>query len=408
VGSGIYSTISNGGQFSGATSTSLTISNVANPGNHLDYVVVVSDGAGSVTSTPPATLWINHSAPILQSDTFIYPDNAMDLGNNTGLSITAGNHNVMNLTASFIGDQPISYQWQYSVTNDGSTPVVSVLKATNSTLTLSSPPTNSSGYYRLSASNSQGGPSNSDWVALTIFPASTAYVTWSAKVSINGLTAAQILNGTPGTPFEAESFGGPAGLSVTNGTNVITFDNTGAAATLTGGYTPRTGTFTGNTGDTNFNTILGANTEGNSGQTITLNNLTLGTLYSAQLFAFNDLGATSRQGNFVDTNNEADVSQSFSMGDNVYVVGTFLATNTTETVALNGDSGCYMSCVIVRTVPPTPTLSIQKVGSSLQVNFTGTLLQATKVTGPWTTNNTTSPYSFTPSGGSMYFRALSP
>jgi len=413
VGSGIYSPISNGGQFSGATSPGLTISNVVNPANHKDYVVVVTDGAGSVTSTPPATLWIVDSPPILQSDTFIYPDNATDLGQNAnGLSITAGNHNVMNLTAMFVGDLPMNYQWQYSITNDGSTPVVSVSGATNSSLTLSNPQTNASGYYRLSASNSQGGPSNSDWVPLTIFPASTAYVTWSAKVSIDGLTASNILDGTPGTFFEAETFGGTAladtSLSVTNGTNVFVFDNTGASASLNGGYTPRIGQFTGNTGDTNLNTILGANTEGNPGQTITLNNLTVSNLYSAQLFALNDLGASGRQGNFVDTNNEADVSQSFAMGDDVYVVGTFLATNTTETVALNGDFGCYMTCVIVRTVPPTPTLSIQKVGSSLQVNFTGTLLQATKVTGSWTTNNTTSPYTFTPSGASMFFRALSP
>jgi hypothetical protein len=177
VGSGIYSPLSNGGQFSGVTTPDLTISNVANPANHKDYVVVVSDGAGSVTSTPPATLWIADSLPILQSDTFIYPDNATDLGQNgNGLSITAGNHNVMNLTASFIGDLPTTYQWQYSITNDGSTPVVPVANATNNNLTLSNPQTNSSGYYRLSAVNSQGGPVYSSWVPLTIYPASTAYV----------------------------------------------------------------------------------------------------------------------------------------------------------------------------------------------------------------------------------------
>jgi hypothetical protein len=408
VGSGIYTPLS-GGQFFGVTSPSLTISNVANPGNHQDYVVVVTDGAGSVTSTPPATLWIVHSAPILTADTFLYPDNATDLGSASGLNIHAGNNNVMHLTSTFIGDLPISYQWQYSIANDGSAPVVPVSNATNSTLTFSNPQTNSSGYYRLSASNSQGGPIYSDWVALTIFPASTAQVQWAAKVPFNALTAAQILGGTPGTFFEAESFGGPA-LSVTNGTQVFIFDNTGVSATLVGGYTPRgTGQFIGETGDTNLDSIFGADTESGSGSTITLNNLTVGSLYSAQLFAFNDVAASGRQGNFATTNDAADVSQSFAMGDNVYVVGTFTATSTTETITLNGDSGCYMSAAIVRNVPPSPTISIQKIGSSLQVTYAnGILLQSANVKGPWTTNNVASPYMFTPTGPSMFFRVQSP
>jgi len=406
VGSGIYAPLSNGGQFSGVTTPDLIVSNVANPGNHKDYVVVVSDGAGSVTSTPPATLWIADSLPILQSDTFIYPDNATDLGQNgNGLSITAGNHNVMNLTASFIGDLPTTYQWQYSITNDGSTPVVPVANATNNNLTLSNPQTNSSGYYRLSAVNSQGGPVYSSWVPLTIYPASTAYVTWSGKVSVNGLTAAQILGGASGSFFSAETFGGPT-LSVTNGTNVFLFDSTGVSASLVGGYTPRTGQFAGDTGDTNLNAVLGANTEGN-GMTITLNNLTVSNLYSAQMFAMNDLGSSGRQGNFSDTNNPADVSQSFAMGDNVYLVGTFRATNSTETIALNGDFGCYMACVIVRNALLAPTVTIQKVGASVQVTYAnGVLEQATSVKGPWTTNSTPSPYTLPPTGTSVFFRAV--
>jgi hypothetical protein len=176
---------------------------------------------------------------------------------------------------------------------------------------------------------------------------------------------------------------------------------------LTGGYTTRTGGFIGDTGDTNLNTILGGNTEGNSGQAVTLNGLTVSNLYSAQFFAFNDVAATGRQGNFADTNNLADVSQSFAMGDNVYVVGTFVATNSTETIGLEGDSGCYMTCVIVRNAMLAPTVSIQKVGSSVQVTYAnGVLEQATNVKGPWTTNSTPSPYTLPPTGTSVFFRAV--
>jgi hypothetical protein len=406
IGSGVYTNLSDGGQISGSTSQTLQISNVTSA-NQLDYVLVGSNECGSVTSSPPNTLWVVDSPPILTMYTFIYPDNANVLGSTTGLSIHAGNHNVMNLTASFIGSQPINYQWQFSPTNDG-TGVVSVPNGTNTMLTLSNPPTNVSGYYRLSATNSQGGPAYSDWVNLTVLSASTAQIQWSAKVPFMGLTAAQILGGKPGVPFEAESFGGPSGLSVTNGTNVISFDTTGASITLSGGYTPNgSGRFVGTTGDTNLDQIFGADTECNSGAIITLNNLTTGRRYSVQLFAFNDVAATDRQANFSDANDLADVSQSFAMGDNVYVVGTVTATNTTQTIFLNGDPGCYLCCVIVRALAATP--AIQWSGSNLQVNWDyGTLLEATNLAGPWTTNAATPPYVFSPTNPALFFRTQFP
>src|SRR6202041_2291934 len=55
IGSGVYTNILNGGQFSGSTSATLVISN-STAANQADYVVVVSASDGNVTSTPPATL----------------------------------------------------------------------------------------------------------------------------------------------------------------------------------------------------------------------------------------------------------------------------------------------------------------------------------------------------------------
>jgi hypothetical protein len=239
-------------------------------------------------------------------------------------------------------------------------------------------------------------------------PASTAQIQWSAKVPFNGLTAAQILNGTPGTFFEAESFNDyGTGLSVTNGTTVFIFDTTGASASQFGGYTTWTGQFNGTTGDANLDTILSSVNEGVA--TIALNNLTVGRKYSAQVFAFDDNQGTrtNRQANFSDSNDAADVSQSFAMGDNVYVVGTFTATNTTQTISLNGDFGCYLCCVIVRALAATP--AIQWSGSNLQVNWDyGTLLEATNLSGPWTTNPATSPYLFSPTVPVLVFRTQFP
>jgi hypothetical protein len=53
------------------------------------------------------------------------------------------------------------------------------------------------------------------------------------------------------------------------------------------------------------------------------------------------------------------------------------------------------------------SLSIQRVGANLQVNYTGgLLLQATSLAGPWTTNSTATPVPITPSAAKMFYRVL--
>ncbi len=57
VGSGIYTNVPNAGNFFGANTSTLTISNVI-PANQLDYIVVATNNLGSATSSPPATLTV--------------------------------------------------------------------------------------------------------------------------------------------------------------------------------------------------------------------------------------------------------------------------------------------------------------------------------------------------------------
>ncbi len=57
VGSGTYTNVPNAGNFFGANTATLTISNVT-PANQLDYIVTVTNVSGSVTSSPPATLTV--------------------------------------------------------------------------------------------------------------------------------------------------------------------------------------------------------------------------------------------------------------------------------------------------------------------------------------------------------------
>jgi hypothetical protein len=56
-----------------------------------------------------------------------------------------------------------------------------------------------------------------------------------------------------------------------------------------------------------------------------------------------------------------------------------------------------------------PTLSIGRTGANVVLTWSaGTLLEATVITGPWTTNSASSPYTNTPTGAQKFFRAVVP
>ncbi len=411
VGSGIWGNLANGGQFSGVNSSQLTVAGVTALANDNDYRVIVTDGAGSVTSTPPATLTVIDSAPLLMSGTSIYPDAAPAFGTANAI-YRVGNSNTVRITASFIGDLPMSFQWSVSPNADGSA-AVNIPGATNSTLTLSNPQTNSSGYYTVTVSNSQSvTPTNSGLAQLTVLPADPTLIQWSAPVVINGLTAAQFLYGVPGTFIGAESFAAPAPITVTNGGTQFLFDNTGSVAASAGGRQILDGYIGPSTGDTNLDTVLNIDWEQNS-SSITVNNLTPGQLYSVQLVALNDNAGNTRPVRWSDPDDAsaADFSPAFIMGDNVYVVGTFVANNTTKTITYNQVVGGYLSCAIVRAGLPTMTMS--RSGSNLRLDWNfGTLLESTNVAGPYTqtSGTTTGPSSYTtvPTGSAKFYRVSFP
>ena len=410
VGSGTWATLSDGGQFSGSGTAALSIANVTAAANHKDYRVIVTDGAGSTTSTPPATLTIMDSAPIPSVGTVLYPD-AQTAFATTAMTNEVNNNNTVNFTASFVGTQPIHYQWQVSPNADGSS-AVNIPGATAATYTLSNPQVSNTGYYSLRASNSISGATstNSAWVQYVVLPSTNSVIKWSKPVVINGLTAAQIL-GLPGAFVGATSFGGTAVEMVTNGVTIFIFD-TSTTASLSGGFGGnKTGVYTGgSTGDTNLDLVLSIDEEDSSPSSITLNNLTVGQLYSVQLFAINDTAGSLREISFAASTDPADISAAFQMGDNVYVLGTFIATGTTQVIVQNeADGHGYMSCVIVRALSVAPSPSIAKSGSNLLVNWPiGSLLEATNIKGPWITNAIPAPLTIAPTGSSMFFRVQVP
>jgi len=95
VGSGTYSNLVNGSIFSGATSNVLTIPN-ATTNQAADYVVVVTNLYGAVTSTPPATLSVVY-LPVITTQP---------------VSLTNFIATVNSFSVGAVGSAPLIYQWQ--------------------------------------------------------------------------------------------------------------------------------------------------------------------------------------------------------------------------------------------------------------------------------------------------------
>jgi alpha-L-fucosidase len=193
---------------------------------------------------------------------------------------------------------------------------------------------------------------------------------WSAPVSIT--TADATLN-LPGTVVGAACFGATSSsinVTLTNGANIVFYGN-GSVASCNGTGTA-TGAFTTNTtGNANFNTVLNGFVYDGGPHTITLKNLVPGQLYSVQLFALDDrsLGGSeyARQCNFQTPLNAANVSTTFAMGNNVYVVGTFVAAGTNMVIQQNlpTSNNGNLNALVVRQLPGADILIMSQPQSLL-------------------------------------------
>ena len=139
--------LTDGGDFTGAVSMNLTVSNVS-PADVGAYSVVITNAAGSVTSSN-AMLSIMDSAPVI---TVQPADESVQVGTMATFTVAA------------IGSKPFYYQWSFgdwsSATNiDG---------ATNDTLILSNAQLTDSGVYFVTVSNSIGAAPG-DGAMLTVY-----------------------------------------------------------------------------------------------------------------------------------------------------------------------------------------------------------------------------------------------
>ncbi len=316
--------------------------------------LIATDGGLSVTSAV-VTLAVNvASAPVVVED----PTPAV-----LNLYQGAGGR----FDAIFSGNLPISYQWQYSP--DYST-FTDIPGATNSYYIIQSANTNTvidgPGVYQVVASNSLslGIPTISDTVgSVQITPGTPQYL-WSAPYRFGGQNANQILTNFPSTSKIAGAMyatNGGLPLVVPTSAGNIAFGANGVGSIGVSGYTGYgTGASTNQTGNASFNTCLNDFVYDNTQHSISLSNLIVGQTYQVQLFGLDDRsGNTRRLANWMDPLNAADVSVNYQMGDNVYFLATFVASNTVQVIQqnlvdTNSDGLGNFNCAILRTVGWTP------------------------------------------------------
>ncbi len=209
--------------------------------------------------------------------------------------------------------------------------------------------------------------------------------TWSSPTAIS--TADTTLTQS-GTVAGAAVFGNDSKL-VTLGTGAnIFFTADGSVATATGAGMTYGAFSTNTTGNASFNSVLTQFNYDSGPKTITLNNLVVGQQYAVQLFALDDRssGTRARHANFQDPVDNANVSATFIMGDKAYVIGTFTATNSTQTIQenLTDGGGGNINALVLRAIGTNipPQITSQPQPTSVYNGLTATLTAGASGTGP--------------------------
>jgi len=257
------------------------------------------------------------------------------------------------LTAGASGTGPLSYQWRKSTV--GGSVFANLANGgrfsgvTSNTLSISGLVSGDTGDYQVVVTSSYGSVTSSPAATLTVV-AGTPQFAWSTPAPIT--TADATLN-LAGTVVGAAVFGTTEEIvTLTNGTTIDFKADGSTAAVTAGGYGTANGAFSGTTSNANFDAVLNQFTWDGGPHVITLYNLFVGQQYSVQFFALDDRGGASSAltANYQDPNDPYDVSTSFAMGNNVYTVGTFTASNTTVSIQENlpmlGGSGNINAAVI--------------------------------------------------------------
>ncbi len=214
-----------GSTISGATNTTLTISN-AQTNDSGNYTVVVTNYAGSVTSSV-AVLTVTNGPPVIT----VQPTNQTveATQESATLSITA------------VGSPPLRYQWQVDGTNltDGTTSSGSYISgSTNSILTISNPQTNDSGNYLVIVTNYVGSVTSSVAV-LTVTQAPILTLQPTNQTVGVGSTVVFNVDGYATSPYSLQWL--ESGINLVDGGNIS--GSTTASLTITNAQTYNNGNY---------------------------------------------------------------------------------------------------------------------------------------------------------------------
>lgn len=457
VGSGVYTNLINGGQISGVTNSTLTISNFT-PLNVGDYIVIITNSAGSVTSSVPTTLSI---APM-----------SINGPTPAGSQVYPGEIAFFSVTVA--GAEPLTYHWRKNgvvLSNGGH-----VSGANTNKLVISNADNTDAATYDVVVTNVFDSVTSTP----VVFSLAAAPITGSYAESIktNGAVAYWRLNETDVDPTTGNAvaydfIGGRAGAygaSTLNGADGIVgpvspawagFEAANTAVQMFPGYTNSLievpsvealnlntntvtivawvnpsavvinagivfqrqngvlGLVTGNTGNLGFNWNDNAASWGwDSGLALPLNQWSFVALVvsptAGRIYMYNANSWTNASVDLVNANasfagpldigtdTQDPMARSFT--GNIDEVAIFNKSLTPVQIAqlLSAATGT----TVVPPVNVLPTISIQSSGASLQITWTGTLLESTNVSGPWVTNSTgTSPLIITPAGPQKFYRS---
>lgn len=337
-----------------ATGTNYLVNTGSLPIGKYEYRVIITNSSLDFTSAPLLLTVIAPSAPEILQDT-----TPMSSDRYVGQSAE--------FAAAFTGNHPITNQWQVSL--DGGKTYSDLSGATNTSVIVSNLQTSDSGLYRMAASN-QLGFAYSAPATLTVQPWAVAHIQWSQPMPLTGLTAGQILTNLPGDYLGAAIFFCDSYLTVTLGAQQFAFRSDGAFASISsadyysgqfvtnatygsGAWTPNT------TGDSNLDAVLNQYYDGGYSNRITLHRLTPGQQYSVQLFGLDNRGGDTNQcADYADGTDTNDTSTLFAMGGNACLVGTFVASNSDQTIQENLFSGGFgnINALVVRALSYTPAV----------------------------------------------------
>jgi hypothetical protein len=378
----------------GATATNYVL-NTSNLVGNFEYQLVGALGGNSVTSGVVALTVLPATPPQIS----ITPSSTFTLYAGEGLTFEG---------TIIAGNQPIFINWQKS--SDGFT-YTNIPGETNLMFNIVNATTDDIGYYALFASNAIGTTYVSCYV--DVQPGPPTY-SWSVLVPFAGLNADQILTNFPANDkiagaMVAQNGGSP--ITVTNSMGYpIVFAAAGNWASLSGGNGYGNGANTNQTGNANFNTCLDDIYYDNATHTLTLSGLVVGQQYQVQLFALDDrsglspVAASGRLVNWQDPADPYDLSSTYAMSDNVYLLGTFTASSNVMTIQQNVlfNAGNF-NCLVLRTVGwnPPPYFTTEPSGgggyAGAKVTMTGSAagdatIPSPTITYQWVAGPTNGPY----------------